>query len=282
MAGLLLDELAPGDALAFAGTVGAPAPQALRANRLRAAPDELRARLAAERPQAELEAAPAALAPDGLLARHLESPAATAAWREGLFAIEDTGAQAVVQLCGAAAGERILDACAGTGGKSAHLAALAGGGARIDAVDVAPAKLAEAEQAFRRLGVRGATTAAADLSQPPADPTPRYHRILLDAPCSGLGVLRRHPEAMLRLTLQDLPAMAARQLRMLAAVAPLLLPGGALTYSVCSFARAECEAVVDDFLRAHADFRMQRTLRTWPHRDGADAFFAARLLRCEA
>jgi 16S rRNA (cytosine967-C5)-methyltransferase len=282
MAGLLLDELAPDDALAFAETVGAPAPLALRANRLRATPDELRARLAAERPQAELEAAPAALAPDGLLARHLESPAATAAWREGLFAIEDTGAQAVVQLCGAAAGERILDACAGTGGKSAHLAALAGGGARIDAVDVAPAKLAEAEQAFRRLGVRGATTVAADLSQPPADPTPRYHRILLDAPCSGLGVLRRHPEAMLRLTPQDLPAMAARQLRMLAAVAPLLLPGGALTYSVCSFARAECEAVVDDFLRAHADFRMQRTLRTWPHRDGADAFFAARLLRCEA
>jgi 16S rRNA (cytosine967-C5)-methyltransferase len=83
---------------------------------------------------------------------------------------------------------------------------------------------------------------------------------------------------MLRLAPQDLPVMAARQQRMLASVAPLLLPGGALTYSVCTFARAECEAVVDAFLREHPAFRLERTLRTWPHRDGADAFFAARLV----
>src|SRR5262249_54811259 len=111
LATLLLAELPASEALAFAGTIGAPAPLALRANRLKLARDELAARLAAERPEAAL--APSALAPDALLARGLDAPALTSAWREGLFAIQDVGAQLVVELCGAAPGDRILDACAG-------------------------------------------------------------------------------------------------------------------------------------------------------------------------
>ena len=280
LATLLLAELPASEALAFAATIGAPAPLALRANRLRIGRDELCARLASERPEATL--APSALAPDGLLARGLDAPALTSAWREGLFAIQDVGAQLVVELAGAAAGERILDACAGRGGKSAQLAALAGNRAEIDAVDVAGAKLDEARSAFRRLGVRGVTTAAADLTQPFGEPGPRYHRILLDAPCSGLGVLRRHPEALQRLGLDDLETMAARQLALLKTVAPLLRPGGTLVYAVCSFARRECEDVVAAFLRdgAGADLREAGApVRTWPHRDDADAFFAVRLGR---
>ena len=74
-------------------------------------------------------------------------------------------------------------------------------------------------------------------------------------------------------------AAAARQRQLLDRVAPLLLPGGALTYAVCTFERLECEEVVEAFLREHPDFRLERTLRTWPHRDDADAFFAARLVR---
>jgi 16S rRNA (cytosine967-C5)-methyltransferase len=279
IARLLLAELPAPEAIAFADAVGAPAPVGLRANTLRATRDELAARLGAERPGATL--APSPLAREALLARHLEAPAATRAFRDGLYAIQDVGAQAVVELAGAAPGERILDGCAGNGGKSAHLAALAGNAARIDAVDIAPAKLAEAERAFKRLGVTSVTTAAADLTRAPADPSARYDRILLDAPCSGLGVLRRHPEAMGRRRAEELPGLAAQQLRMLDAVAPRLRPGGALTYAVCTFERAECEDVVSAFLARHPDFRLERSLRTWPQRDDADAFYCARFSRLD-
>jgi 16S rRNA (cytosine967-C5)-methyltransferase len=299
LARLLLEELPANDALAFARATLAPAPLALRANTLRVTRAELQARLGAERPEATLETSP--IAPDALLARNLEGAAATVAWREGLFAIGDSGAQVMVELAGAAAGERILDACAGLGGKSAHLAALAGNQARIEAVDHTLAKLDEAKGTFERLGVEGVTTAVADLTRPLPDATPRFHRILLDAPCSGLGVLRRHPEALQRRTAEELPGLAARQLRMLDALAPLLLAGGTLTYSVCTFERAECDDVIAAFLRGHPQFRVEPPVaaagarvpwerlvdaagfvRTWPERDDADAFFAARLVRYRA
>jgi 16S rRNA (cytosine967-C5)-methyltransferase len=294
LAQLLLAELAAGDAVAFGDSVGAPAPLALRANATRAPREALLERLRAERPDARLEASP--VAPDALLARDLDAPAATAAWRDGLFAVEDTGAQVVVELCGARAGDRILDACAGLGGKSAHLATLAGGGARVEAADVSPAKLAEARETFARLGVRGVTTTVADLTKPFPDASARFDRVLLDAPCSGLGVLRRHPEALARRGPDDLPRLAAQQRRMLDTLAPLVAPGGVLTYSVCTFERVECEDVVSSFLATHAGFRLEAPppservpwarladaaghVRTWPHRDDADAFFAARLVR---
>jgi 16S rRNA (cytosine967-C5)-methyltransferase len=293
LAALLLGELPAPDAVAFGESVGVPAPLALRASTLRASRDALRERLLAERPGARLEPSP--VAPDALLARDLEAPAATAAWGDGLFAVEDTGAQVVVELCGAREGERILDACAGLGGKSAHLAALAANGARIEAVDLAPAKLAEARDAFARLGVRNVTTSVADLTRPFPEPAARFDRVLLDAPCSGLGVLRRHPEALARRAPEDLPRLAGQQRRMLDTVAPLVAPGGVLVYSVCTFERAECEDVVAAFLAGHAEFRLEPPaparvpwarladaaghVRTWPHRDDADAFFAARLVR---
>jgi 16S rRNA (cytosine967-C5)-methyltransferase len=143
------------------------------------------------------------------------------------------------------------------------------------------------------------TTAAVDLSRPFPDAAARFDRVLLDAPCSGLGVLRRHPEALARRVADDLPRLAAQQARLLATVAPLVVPGGVLTYSVCTFERAECEDVVAAFLRGHPEFRVEAPppsarvpwarlvdgagfVRTWPNRDDADAFFAARLVRLRA
>jgi 16S rRNA (cytosine967-C5)-methyltransferase len=293
LAELLLAERPRDEALAFAASIADAAPVTLRANTGRVTRDDLAARLAAERAGAQLTPSP--IAPDALEARHLDALAATRAWREGLFAISDAGAQVVVELCGAAAGERILDACAGVGGKTAHLLALAGDRARVDALDVAADKLETARATLQRLGLTGATFAAVDLARPLADPTPRYHRVLLDAPCSGLGVLRRHPEALARRVPADLEALAAQQLRMLAAVAPALLPGGVLVYAVCTFERRECEDVIAAFLRAHPKFAIESAteaggrvpwarlmdaagaVRTWPHRDGADGFFAVRL-----
>jgi len=294
IADLLLAERPAADALAFGDALATPAPLTLRTNTLRATRDEARTRLLSERPDARIEPSP--LAPDALLARGLEAAAATSAWRDGLVSVEDTGAQLVVELAGARAGERVLDACAGVGGKSAHLAALADDGAHIDAVDLARGKLSEARDTFARLGVTSVTTAVVDLSRPFPDAAARFDRVLLDAPCSGLGVLRRHPEALLRRTPDDLPRLAAQQRGLLDTVAPLVAPGGALTYAVCTFARAECEDVVEAFLAAHPEFRVEAPaasprvpwarvvdaggfVRTWPERDDADAFFGARLVR---
>jgi 16S rRNA (cytosine967-C5)-methyltransferase len=309
LARLAIDELGGPDAVAFGETVGVAAPLALRANRLRIDRAGLLARLLEERPAAEITLSP--FAPDALLVRRIDSPFLTRAYTEGLFAVEDVGAQIVAELCGAAPGERILDACAGLGGKSAHLAALAGNRAQIDAVDIAPAKLRQTRELARRLGVGGLTTSAADLTRPAADPSRRYHRVLLDAPCAGLGVLRRHPEALSRRAPADLGMLAEKQSRMLEAVAPLVLPGGSLTYSVCTFDRQECEAVIEGFLGTRPEFHVEAPeelpatprggapaptegahpgripwstltdaagfVRTWPFRHDSDAFFAVRL-----
>jgi 16S rRNA (cytosine967-C5)-methyltransferase len=293
LAALLLAELPAADALAFAASIADAPPVTLRANTGRVTRDELAARLTAERPGALLT--PSEVAPDALDARRMDAPAATQAWRDGLFAITDAGAQIVAELCGAAAGERILDACAGNGGKTAQLLALAGDRVRVDAVDINGDKVDVARATMRRLGLTGATFQIADLGKPLADPTPRYHRILLDAPCSGLGVLRRHPESIARRAAGDLDTLAAQQLRMLSVVAPALLPGGLLVYAVCTFERRECEDVVAAFLRAHPRFAPETAaaaggrvpwarltdaagaMRTWPQRDGADGFFAVRL-----
>ena len=292
---LLLAELPAAEAVAFGDASMAPAPVTLRANAPRIAREALLARLGAERPGATL--LPSAIAPDAILARRFDAPATTAAWGEGLFAVQDAGAQVVAELCGAAPGERILDACAGGGGKTAHLLALSGGQAQIDAVDKAPAKLHDARRTLQRLGLTSARTVTADLTRPldSALVAQGYHRILLDAPCSGLGVLRRHPEALVRRSPDDLAALAAQQLSMLASVAPALRPGGLLTYAVCTFERQECEEVVAAFLRAHPAFQIEPAaaaggrvpwdrlmdasgaIRTWPQRDDADAFFAVRL-----
>ena len=142
LAELLLAELPAAEALAFAASIAEPAPVTLRANTGRVTRDQLATALASERAGALL--APSEVAPDALDARRLDAPASTQAWRQGLFAIADAGAQIAVELCGAAAGERILDACAGSGGKTAHLLALAGDRARVDAIDIATDKLGAA------------------------------------------------------------------------------------------------------------------------------------------
>ena len=117
----------------------------------------------------------------------------------------------------------------------------------------------DASRTLHRLGLKSARTVAGDLTRPldSSLATQAYHRILLDAPCSGLGVLRRHPEALIRRSPDDLAALAAQQLAMLATVAPALRPGGLITYAVCTFERQECEEVVAAFLRAHPMFHVE-------------------------
>ena len=140
-----------------------------------------------------------------------------------------------------------------------------------------------------------ATTAVADLHQPDTFPDGQFDRILLDAPCSGLGVIRRNPEAKWRLFSGDVTRLAAVQKTLLNNAATRLKPGGVLLYSTCSTSEAENELVVEDFLLHHPEFVLENLhdlfpawndliafygmFRVWPHRHGMDGFFAARIKR---
>ncbi|HWE30586.1 MAG TPA: 16S rRNA (cytosine(967)-C(5))-methyltransferase RsmB [Polyangia bacterium] len=266
----------------FLAALNAPAPLWLRANTLRATRDEAMRAVAAERPDATLT--PSNVVPEAFRAEGVGELVLLPAFAGGLVTAQDVAAQMIARMVDPHAGERILDACAGVGGKSAHLAALAGDGARIDSADISERKLELAVDLARRLGVTSTTAIRCDLTDGDAPLAAEYDRVLLDAPCSGLGVLRRHPEAKWRRTLADVAALAALQAKLLDALAARVRPGGVLVYSVCTYTDDEGPRQLERFLAARRDYRVDlRTgaepLRTWPHRDDADGFFAVRLVR---
>ena len=201
----------------------------------------------------------------------------------------------VAHLLGARPGDQILDACAAPGGKTTHLAALTGNQARILAIDKHPQRVELINRGAARLGCRAIETRCWDLTVPPDFlEAESFDRILVDAPCSCLGVLRRNPESRWSRKPEDIRELATRQGKILDQVAPLLRPGSHLLYSVCTFTTVETDDVVRDFLATHADFTLEDLrglvppewqelmtangcMRTLPHRhDGMDAFFVAR------
>jgi 16S rRNA (cytosine967-C5)-methyltransferase len=145
---------------------------------------------------------------------------------------------------------RVLDACAAPGGKTSHLLEIAGGDLEVVALDLDPDRLARVRANLQRLGL-AATCLAGDATTPDQwwDGRP-FDRILLDAPCSATGVIRRHPDIKLLRRPEDLPALAARQRLLLSRLWPLLAPGGRLLYSTCSLLKAENEAVAGGFVAA--------------------------------
>jgi 16S rRNA (cytosine967-C5)-methyltransferase len=252
---------------ALLSAFNAPAPMWLRANTLKISASELAERLKATRVE-----------DDALRVEGLGDPAQTQEFGEGLFTVQDLAAQKVARLVEPQPGESILDACAGVGGKSTHLAALAGDRATLDAADLSERKLELGSESARRLGVKSVRPVVCDLTDPRAPLQPMYDRILLDAPCTGLGVLRRHPEAKWRRSAGDAAELAELQAQMLAALAPRVK--SLLVYSVCTFTDEEGPRQVQRFLDENPQFSVEgEPLRTWPHRDDADAFFAVRLRR---
>ncbi|BBO80214.1 ribosomal RNA small subunit methyltransferase B [Desulfosarcina ovata subsp. sediminis] len=219
------------------------------------------------------------------------------AFVEGRFAVQDAAAQLVSLLLSPQPGETVLDACAGLGGKTGHLAQLMDNRGRIVALDHVSAKLARLADEARRLGATIIETRQADLNRAlPTDEHALYDRILIDAPCSGLGVLRRNPDAKWAARKQNIHRFADRQYRFLGNLAPLLRIGGVMVFSVCSMEPEENEAVVDRFLKNHPNFAIDHRisaaetvlhpfldkrgfLRTFPHLHHMDGFFAARLTR---
>jgi len=214
---------------------------------------------------------------------------------QGWFQVQDEAAQIVSLLLDPQPGERVLDACAGLGGKTGHLAQLMQNQGQILAADLQPEKLERLANEMQRLGVAIVKTHAADLSQPQAaHKIGSFDRILVDAPCSGLGVMRRNPDIKWVLSKKNLKYYNTRQLNLLENLAPLVKPSGTLVYAVCSMEPEENEAVIKAFLHDHPEFSLVPTpltpvtpasklivapgyFKSLPHRDEMDGFFAARL-----
>jgi 16S rRNA (cytosine967-C5)-methyltransferase len=268
-------------------------PITVRANALRTTPSELAAALSQE-----ACVTPSAYTPLALrLTAVRRPPASWPAIQKGACQVQDEAAQLVGDLMAAAPGETVLDACAGLGGKTGHLGQMMRNQGRLIAADLKADKLARLAVQMRRLGVTNVETCALDLERSETlEGFPRFDRILLDAPCSGLGVLRRNPDTKWRRRSDDLARYQARQQRMLAALATRLRPGGRLVYAVCSMEPEENAAVIDHFLNSHPDFDIDKApgrlspaatalmdsrgaLATYPHRHGMDGFYMVALKR---
>ena len=292
IASLWLRDLGPDEAAALAAASNAAPPLTVRANRARISRDALVAELRTRFPAAR----PCRFAPDGVVLGHGGQPGADPAFVAGLCTVQDEASQCVVELLDPQPGERVLDACAAPGTKTTALAERVGEAGLVVALDRSERRLALVGRAARRLGQENVTALVRDATKPLADlPGAPFDRVLVDAPCSGLGALRRNPDARWRIGPEDPSALAAIQSALLGSVAAVLVPGGALVYSTCTLLHEENEAVVADFLSREPGFRRadpaglpaslgplldaDGTLRTWPHRHGTDGFFAVRLER---
>ena len=266
-------------------------PLTLRVNTLRSDRDQM----LREFEKQGIEAVPCRFSPDGITVagRHIVST--LPGFETGLFAVQDEASQLAGLLLGAEPGERVWDACCAPGGKTCHIAQTMDDRGELIATDISRSKLTLVQDNLRRLGIGSVSTAVADLHQPDTFPEGSFDRILLDAPCSGLGVIRRNPEAKWRLFSGDITRLAAVQKTLLKNASDKLKPGGTLLYSTCSTSEAENELVVEDFLLHNPGFVLENLndlfpqwseliafygmFRVWPHRNGMDGFFTARIRR---
>jgi len=218
------------------------------------------------------------------------------AFREGRIYIQDEASQLVSHALGARRGEKILDACSGVGGKATHLAEISANGARITAFDRDPFQLVRLEENRGRLGITSLEAVQGDLLDAPFPPGASFDRILVDAPCSSLGIIRRHPVLKWTKRPSDPKGFADRQTRLLCGASDLVVPGGVVAYSTCTTEPEENEGVIERFLDLRPHFVILRPekgsighleelltpegfILTLPHRHGMNGGFVALLRR---
>jgi 16S rRNA (cytosine967-C5)-methyltransferase len=268
------------------------APLDLRVNLARTDREAVLAHLARD----EIAAAPTPHSPAGV--RLAGKPAINrhALFRDGLVEVQDEGSQLLAWLLAPRRGEMVADYCAGAGGKTLALAMLMRGAGRIYALDVSAKRLGALAPRAARAGISNVhpIVLSGDNDVRTRRLAGKIDRVLVDAPCSGFGTLRRNPDLKWRHGPQAIDELAAKQSRILAAAARLVKPGGRLVYATCSLLVEENEAVADAFEASHPQFQAlscaellatQRIaiegarLRLWPHRQGTDGFFAAAFTR---
>lgn len=265
-------------------------PLTLRVNLLKTTREGMMKRLA----RAGHDVRPTVYSPEGIIlakppASLREMPEITS----GLLYVQDEASQLVSRLLAPERGERVLDLCAGSGGKTTHLITLMENDGNLFAADIRESKLESLTETARKMGLH-VRTAAIDATEAPGEAAlGSFDRVLVDAPCSGLGTLRRNPEIRWSLTAQKLSEFPPLQKRILENAAAFVKRGGRLLYSTCSVMPEENDGVVEAFLEGQPDFTPARPsvdfpadvqdpkgfLRTFPHRHGTDGFFGALLIR---
>lgn len=201
----------------------------------------------------------------------------------GKVYIQDEASQLVGNLFQLQAGDRFLDLCAAPGSKTTQIADLAGNQALVFAADIHEGRLRTLERTAELQGLTSVQTISLDATQPLPFSQALFDAVLVDAPCSGTGTLRRNPEIRWRISAADIAELSGRQQLLLSNGARVVKPGGRLVYSTCSVEREENEEVVAGFLTTNRDFQPVESslsgIRTWPHREGADGFFMMSLRR---
>jgi 16S rRNA (cytosine967-C5)-methyltransferase len=289
IARLWWQELGPPDALALMAADNEPGELALRVNTLRADPLAVARELTS--PVHTDPELPEALVLDGPLDLHGSS-----AWRAGEVLAQSRAAMLVSHALDPQPGERVLDLCAAPGGKSTHIAALMGDEGEVLAVERNAARAAELRETARRLHATSVRVEVSDaaLPRPEGD---AFDRVLVDPPCSGLGMLQARADLRWRITPEQVTQMAETQAAILDAGAHALRPGGVLVYSTCTISPSENEQQIEQFLARNSDFALEdltneqqihthphasKLLLTMPHRDHTAGFFIARMRRAGA
>lgn len=292
-----LERFGPNDAAALALASNQPAPRTIRANRRRRSSDALLEQLRPEFP----EATRTRLAPDAISLGRGASPGRDPAFLAGDYTVQDEASQLVVELLDPQPGDCVLDTCAAPGTKSTAIAERIGDTGRVVACDRHAGRLRLVARDARRLDLETIATHRRDATKPLADLVPEgragFDRTLVDAPCSGLGSLRRNPDARWRIRASDVASLAKQQTALLDQASLVVAPHGTLVYSTCTLLADENEAVVEGFLDNHREFRRtpykalpaelapvlgrDGVLECLPHVHGTDGFYAVRLERVE-
>jgi 16S rRNA (cytosine967-C5)-methyltransferase len=281
------------ETLQLAQTLNTPAPLDLRVNSMKATREQVIADLAA----APIVCEPTPYAP--LALRVLKKPALQnlPLFKSGAIEVQDEGSQVLAQLLGARRGEMVVDFCAGAGGKTLALGAIMRNTGRLYAFDVAEKRLAKLKPRLARSGLSNVhpVVIAHENDAKIKRLAGKIDRVLVDAPCSGLGTLRRNPDVKWRLKPESIIELSGKQLSILNGAARLVKPGGRLVYATCSILEEENEAIVSQFLATNSGFQlvpvkgvleeqkiplqMDDYLKLLPHKHQTDGFFAAVLER---
>ncbi len=288
-----LEEFGAEEAAELAKTMNAPAPVTIRVNRTKTTRDAILPDLQKRFPDAKL----CRYAPDGIILGRKGDAGQDPTFLSGQISIQDEASQLVVHLLDPQPGERILDTCAAPGTKSAAIAERLAGEGHILALDRHPRRLQLVGRSLRRLEIGGVATLERDATKSLTDLIEKesFDRILVDAPCSGLGALRRNPDARWRVRPEDLDSLAKIQRSLVESAADVLRPGGSLVYSTCTITQEENESVIRGFMATRPGWEIapkesapevlqqfideEGFMRLLPHRHDMDGFFAARLIR---
>ncbi|MBI3897965.1 MAG: RsmB/NOP family class I SAM-dependent RNA methyltransferase [Gammaproteobacteria bacterium] len=289
----LVKQYGADEASIVADSLNQPAPVDLRVNTIKAKREDVEAKLIED----GFNCSATPHSPVGLRLQQRASVFRSAAFKEGLFEVQDEGSQLVSLLLEPRRSEMVVDFCAGAGGKTLHLGAMMANSGSLYAFDVSAARLERLTPRLRRAGLSNVRSVVIsnERDQRAQRLYGKIDRVLVDAPCSGIGTLRRNPDIKWRTI--DLPALIDTQKRILGAAASLLKPGGRLVYATCSLLADENEAVIGEFLGQHPQFSivpageiLQRrhisleasddgAVRLLPHRHNTDGFYAVALVR---